>query len=142
MCNFAAPMKKFSLKIILISAICYAIVYGIQMLMPKWDMRPIYGAIAFYLFITLLVFYISMMGVGRNNKLFIKAFMTGLTLHLMFSVGGLAVWLVFIRDKSVHLNIPFVVSYLLLNILFTGFEIMSLITTLRPFSKKNEISEK
>ncbi len=68
--------------------------------------------------------------------------MTGLTLHLMFSVGGLAAWLIFIKEPNAPLNIPFIVSYLLLNILFTGFEIMSLITTLRPFSKKNEISEK
>ncbi len=135
-------MKKFSLKIFLVSAICYAIIYGVQILKPQWNLQPVYAAIAYYLLITLLVFYISMMGVGRSNKLFIKAFMTGLSLHLMFSVGGLAAWLIFIKDPKESLNIPFVVSYLLLNILFTGFEIKSLITTLRPFSKKNEISEK
>ncbi|MDZ4756785.1 MAG: hypothetical protein SGJ10_01430 [Bacteroidota bacterium] len=130
-------MKKFTVKILILTAICCAVNYGLQMLMPKWNLKPVYPAILYYLAITLLVFFISMMGVGKNNKLFIKAFMTGLSLHLMFSVGGLAAWLIFLRDSTVPLNIPFIVSYLLLNILFTGFEIMNLITTLRPFSKKN-----
>lgn len=110
--------------------------------MPNWDLWFVYPTLLFYLTITTFIYFIASLGAGKSNQLFIKAFMTSLWLHLFLSLGWLVIWLVFLRNEKEPFNIPYLVFYLLINIIYAGFEIMKLLANLRPFSKKPEISEK
>lgn len=131
-------MKSFIVKLLLLSSLCVASVYGLQQFKTNWNLNPSYAAIVFYTLLTWLVYYISMLGFKRNAKLFIKSFLTSLTLHLLFSLGALTLYLIFNREK----NIPFIISYLIFYVLFTLFEITGLITTLRSISKNDTTIEK
>lgn len=129
-------MKRLLIGLIILSGTFLCITYLLDG--KRWNLEPVYPAIGYYALMTLLVFQIALLGKGKKASTFLKAFTTSLYLHLFLSLGYLLLWLIFAPEK----NVPFIISYLLMYIFYTGLEIWCLLFTLQPLSKNESSLEK
>jgi hypothetical protein len=120
-----------------LTAALEGITFGLQQT-GKWDLSLTFFAILWFALLNTIIFSISLLGFGRNDKMFMKAFYTGTYLQLFLSLSGVLIYLIFSKEK----NKAFIVSYLLLYVFYTAFEIYHLVTTLRSVSKKTQTIEK
>ncbi len=107
-------MTKFAIRCLLLTAALCSVFYSISLRKTEWDIQPFYGGAAYLCLLSLLVFFISLMGLGKSNSTFMKAFYTGLYMQLFLGVAGVLLWLLFATDK----NVPFVISYMFMFVLY------------------------
>lgn len=130
-------MKKFIIGLSILSIILIGITYMINQ-MGRYDLSLTYVAILFFACANLLVFYIGTLGAGKSTSIFLKSFYTSFYLQLFFSLAGILIYLIFSTQK----NKAFIISYLVLYIFYTAFEIYHLLITLRAVSKNSQSIEK
>jgi hypothetical protein len=123
-------LKNFYVGLLLIVIITCGTTFIVEQL-TVYQLQTTYFAIGFYTLLTWVAFQLAMLGKDKSNKTFMRAFFSSLYLHLFLSIGFILIWLIFSKER----NIPFIISYLILYILFTVFEVLSLLNNLRPISK-------
>ena len=92
----------------------------------------IWAALLYYFSLSYITFRITSSTVDKSNKTFITRTYSAIGIRLIFSIFPLIIYMFFYAD----IEVPFVISYFLLYLLFTSFEIYFLVITLRPDSKK------
>ncbi|MSQ79367.1 MAG: hypothetical protein EXR21_06800 [Flavobacteriaceae bacterium] len=107
-------MTKFAIRCLLLTAALCSVIYSVSLKKTEWDILPFYGGAAFLCLLSLLVFFISLLGLGKSNSIFMKAFYTGLYMQLFMGICGIMLWLIFSKDK----NVPFVLSYMIMFVLY------------------------
>jgi hypothetical protein len=130
-------MKKFIVQIAGLSIGLMLITILIQK-NTAYDLSLTHFSIIYFAALNFFVYYISTLGIGKSNSMFMKTFYTGFYLQLFLSIAGILIYLIFSKQKSK----PFIISYLILYIFYTAFEIYHLLITLRAVSKNNQNIEK
>ncbi len=130
-------MKKFIVQIAGLSIGLMLITLLIQK-NTAYDLSLTHFSIIYFAALNFFVYYISTLGIGKSNSMFMKTFYTGFYLQLFLSIAGILIYLIFSKQKSK----PFIISYLILYIFYTAFEIYHLLITLRAVSKNNQNIEK
>lgn len=88
----------------------------------------IWIAVTFFYLLTLLLYSMAMMGLKRSQKTFTVSVLGSMTLRFIFSILFLVIYLIINPEK----NKAFIISFLLLYLFYTIFEIFQLVRKLRP----------
>ena len=127
-------MQKFIIKIIFFSIFLALALYGVKYLAPQFEIVPFYFiSIVFFMFLTILVYYLLLNGLKESNKKFIYAFYTSTIIRLFGSITVLLLYLLIYKNSSLNEAVVFIILYFL----YTGFEIVNLFPTLRPEIKES-----
>lgn len=89
-------------------------------------------ALLYYVLLSYITFRITHSSIQKDNKTFITRTYSAIGIRFIFSLFPLLIYLLFSSNKE----LPFVIAYLLLYLLFTSFEIYFLVVNLRPDFKK------
>lgn len=125
--------KKILTKLVAFTIIVAALIYGVQHFFPDvLKDNMIWAAFGFYTALTFVILWMAREGLKGSNKSFLKVVYGGMMMRLFFSIFFLVIYLIFneVRDK------PFIVGFLILYLLFTIFEIYTLVANLRPDLKQ------
>lgn len=125
--------KHILIKLLAFTFIVAAIIYGVQYFFPDvLKDNTIWYAFGFYVALTLVILWMAREGLKGSNKSFLKVVYGGMMMRLFFSILFLVIYLIFneVRDK------PFIIGFLILYLLFTMFEIYTLVVNLRPDLKQ------
>lgn len=87
---------------------------------------------AFFIFITAVTFYVTWWGAREDQDNFQLYYFASMGFRLILSIGVIFVYIYLIRERQIQ----FVLNFFVLYFLYTAFEIYSLLTNLRPHSKK------
>lgn len=128
-------MQKFIIKIIVFSLFLSLALYGIRYIMPQFEIVPFYFlSIAFFTLLTIVVYYMLISGLKKDNKKFIYAFYLTTIIRLFGSIAVLCIYLVISGKNNMREAVVFIILYFL----YTGFEIVNLFPTLRPEIKESQ----
>ena len=83
--------------------------------------------------LTILVYYMLIRGLKKDNKKFIYAFYISTIIRLFGSIAVLLAYLLISGKNYFNQAVVFIILYFL----YTGFEIVNLFPTLRPEIKEN-----
>lgn len=122
-------MISFLSKLLLMTAVIVGAIYFLEMVWP--DYQPgyfVWISVVFYFFLTVGLFSLSMMGLKRNNRTFSTAVFGSMTIRFIFCILFLVIYLIINKEK----NVAFIVTYLILYLFYTIFEIFQLVRKLRP----------
>ncbi len=129
------PMQKFIFKITIFSAFIVFALYGIKYIQPRFEIVPFYFfSIAFFVLLTVVVYYMLIRGLKKDNKKFIFAFYISTIIRLFGSIAFLLIYLLISGKNNFNQAVVFIILYFL----YTGFEIVNLFPTLRPEIKENQ----
>lgn len=123
--------KKYFIYLCVLTLAISAIMLGLKNLSPLYVSKYSWFALLFFVLLSILVFGVTAYGMTRDNKTFIKLYFGGSAIRFLFCLGFLLIYLLFRRPVDLY----FIATFLFLYILFTMFEIYSLMTKLRPDSK-------
>lgn len=90
--------------------------------------------LAFFIFITAGTFYITRLGVSYDKDNFQLYYLGSIGFRMMLSIGVVFSYVYIFSENELQ----FVLNFFALYFLFTGFEIYSLLTNLRPNLKKQD----
>lgn len=111
------------------------IAIALQLLLStkSWFSTDVWGAFTFFVLLTLVIHLLSVRALAMSSVKNSMSIIFGtLFFRLFASFGYLIIYLVVTGKKDV----PYTVTFLILYLLFTIFEIYHLVTNLRPDSKK------
>lgn len=122
---------KFTLRLAAFSGI---IAVALQLIFSKTDLLPssLWWAFGFMVVITLVIYYISLLSLRMNVKNSMSLIFGSMFFRLFSSLIFVISYLVFTGSR----DIPYVVGFMLLYLLFQVFEIYHLVANLRPDLKK------
>ncbi len=122
---------KFTLRLAAFSGI---IAVALQLIFSKTDLLPssLWWAFGFMVVITLVIYYISVFSLRMNVKNSMSLIFGSMFFRLFSSLIFVISYLVFTGSR----DIPYVVGFMLLYLLFQVFEIYHLVANLRPDLKK------
>lgn len=122
-------MGAFIAKLSALTLVLGAIIYSLLAYWPVYNPGPfVWIALAFYFLLTLGLYSLSLMGLQRNNRTFSTAVFGSMTIRFIFCILFLVIYLIINKEK----NIPFIITYLILYLFYTIFEIFQLVRKLRP----------
>lgn len=123
--KFILRLAGFSLLI--------AIVLQLLLSTKSWFSTDVWGAFTFFVLLTLVIHLLSVRALAMSSVKNSMSIIFGtLFFRLFASFGYLIIYLVVTGKKDV----PYTITFLILYLLFTIFEIYHLVTNLRPDSKK------
>jgi len=122
---------KFTLRLAAFSGI---IAVALQLIFSKTDLLPtsLWWAFGFMILITLIIYYISVFSLKMNVKNSMSLIFGSMFFRLFSSLFFVISYLVITGSR----DIPYVVGFMLLYLLFQVFEIYHLVANLRPDLKK------
>ena len=122
---------KFTLRLAAFSGI---IAVALQLIFSKTDLLPssLWWAFGFMIVITLTIYYISVFSLKMNVKNSMSLIFGSMFFRLFSSLIFVISYLVITGSR----DIPYVVGFMLLYLLFQVFEIYHLVVNLRPDLKK------
>ena len=123
-------------KTLLVLTLCCACVIGLIQTAQHFFVLShlIWLALLYYALLSYITFRITHSSVNKDNKTFVTRTYSAMGIRFLFSLFPLVLYVLF----SASVSLPFVVAYLLFNLLFTYFEIYFVIITLRPDFKKTD----
>jgi hypothetical protein len=92
----------------------------------------IWFILAFFVFITATTFYIIKLGVTEDEDNFQLYYFGSMGFRVILSLGIVFVYVYLFKERELQ----FVLNFFVLYFLYTGFEIYSILTNLRPHLKK------
>lgn len=120
-------------KLVLFSLPIALLVFAIQHFFSMHS--GIFAAQAYMILLTLINFKIAESGVKKDNQTFIKRIYGSMAIRFLFALFPLLLYFIFVRVKE----IPLVLTYVLLYLFYTSFEIYLLVAKLRPdLKQKND----
>ena len=115
------PIKKFSFRIILFSAIIAGLTVLFQWLFPQYASPALPFIVLFFFIITLLTMFIVLRDdKGREAKKFVSSYMLSRVIKLLSCLVFLLVYILVKKDDAIRFAIAFLVIYFLYSI-FEGF---------------------
>ncbi|MCX6189633.1 MAG: hypothetical protein NTW54_08545 [Bacteroidetes bacterium] len=128
-------MPKFLLKIVLFSLFLAFALYGINYILPQFEIVPFYFvSIVFFMLLTILVYSMLLKGLKQESKKFVYAFYFTTLIRLFGSLLMLLISMLIMGKNNLNQAVVFIILYFL----FTGFEIVNLFPNLRPEIKENQ----
>ncbi|TNE82142.1 MAG: hypothetical protein EP332_01235 [Bacteroidetes bacterium] len=123
---------KFSLRL---AAFSLLVAVLIQVLLMKTTLLipAIWGAYAFFVVLTLVLYYISTFSLKMSVKNSMSIIFGAMGFRLFASLIYIVAYTLYTGEK----DIPFTISFMLLFLLFQVFEIYHIVANLRPDSKKS-----
>jgi hypothetical protein len=88
--------------------------------------------LAFFVFITAITFYIIKLGLTEDENNFQLYYFGSMGLRVILSLAIIFVYVYLYKERELQ----FVLNFFVLYFLYTGFEIYSILTNLRPHLKK------
>lgn len=131
-------MKNTSVKLFIRSLLLFSLVIAcitgiLQTAQHKFELSNlIWVALFYYMCLSYITFRITHSSIQKDNKTFITRVYSAIGIRFIFSLFPLLIYLLF----STHKEVPFVIGYLLMYLLYTSFEIYFLVVNLRPDFKK------
>jgi hypothetical protein len=92
----------------------------------------IWFVLVYFIFITAITFYVTWWGAREDQANFQLYFFASMGFRLMLSIGVIFLYIMLTTERQMQ----FVLNFFVLYFLYTAFEIYSLLTNLRPHSKK------
>lgn len=122
-------MASFVLKLSALTLFLSGIIYLMLNYLPQYQPGNfVWISVAFYYLLTLGLFSLSVMGLKSSNRTFSTAVFGSMTIRFIFCILFLVIYLIINKEK----NVSFIVTYLLLYLFYTIFEIFQLVRKLRP----------
>ena len=128
------PIKKFSFRIILFSAIIAGLTVLFQWLFPQYASPALPFIVLFFFIITLLTMYIVLrVDKGREAKKFVSSYMLSRVITLLSCLVFLLVYILVKKDDAIRFAIAFLAIYFLYSI----FEVFLMKKENQEISEKN-----
>lgn len=128
------PIKKFSFRIILFSAIIAGLTVLFQWLFPQYTSPALPFIVLFFFIITLLTMFIVLReDKGREAKKFVSSYMLSRVIKLLSCLVFLLVYILVKKDDAIRFAIAFLAIYFLYSI----FEVFLLKKENQEISEKN-----
>lgn len=128
------PIKKFSFRIILFSAIIAGLTVLFQWLFPQYASPALPFIVLFFFIITLLTMFIVLRDdKGREAKKFVSSYMLSRVIKLLSCLVFLLVYILAKKDDAIRFAIAFLAIYFLYSI----FEVFLLKKENQEISEKN-----
>ena len=128
------PIKKFSFRIILFSAIIAGLTVLFQWLFPQYASPALPFIVLFFFIITLLTMFIVLRDdKGREAKKFVSSYMLSRVIKLLSCLVFLLFYILVKKDDAIRFAIAFLVIYFLYSI----FEVFLLKKENQEISEKN-----
>lgn len=124
--RFAKSLSLFSGIVILL---LWMLIYftGYRLAHPY-----VWFILTFFIFITAVTFYVTWWGAREDQDNFQLYYFASMGFRLILSIGVIFVYVYLATEGEVQ----FVLNFFVLYFVYTAFEIYSLLTNLRPHSKK------
>lgn len=91
-----------------------------------------YYILLFFVFVTGFTFFITKKGYEEDEQNFQLYYFGSMAFRVVMCLAVVLLYVIFKKDKQLQ----FVLNFFALYFIFTGFEIYSILTNLRPISKK------
>jgi len=128
------PIKKFSFRIILFSAIIAGLVVVFQWLFPQYASPALPFIVLFFFIITLLTMFIVLRDdKGKEEKKFVSSYMLSRVIKLLSCLVFLLVYVLVNKEDAIR----FAISFLLVYFLYSIFEVFLLKKENQEISEKN-----
>lgn len=128
-------LKKFETKLLLLLLTLTSISFVFTHYSPKISFASLLYANIFLASLTFILFKLGKLGIkAKQHGTFIKVVMGSTFIRLLFSGGYLFIYLI-INNVDIKY---FVISYILLYFLYMSFEIILLLSNLRPDSEQTK----
>jgi len=126
-------IQTFSKNLIILSLISIALTYGLTYLIPENLISSSWPYIVLFFFtISLLVHRYLLKKSGGQHAKFINAFLLTTTIKLLLFLAVIVIYVLLNRDDAIGFILTFFTYYLI----FTSFEIISILKYLRTAQKK------
>jgi hypothetical protein len=130
---------QFLRNFLIFCVVLWAVIYGLQMQFGAAVIHPLaYYVFGFFAVLTAITYWLTAVLLKANPDGFMVAFFGGMVVRLLLSVALVMIYLYKGGAKEGHGTWTFLGSFFLLYFLFAGFEIWSILSNLRPFSKPGE----
>ena len=118
------PIRKFSVRLIVFSAIMAALSVIMQLVLPQYSTSALPFIVLFFFVITLFTLYIVLRDeVGKNDRRFVSSYMLSRIIKFFSVILFVALYLLFCPDDD---KIRFVVAFLLIYFMYSIFEVVIL----------------
>ncbi|MBX0292723.1 hypothetical protein K3G63_19920 [Hymenobacter sp. HSC-4F20] len=132
-------MKPFLQSYLLFCLLLGFVLYAVYSQFGPRIVHPFTGyTFGFFFLLTLLTYWVTAKMVQRNAQNFMVAYFGGMVARLLLSLTLVLVYLLLGYGRETSSQWAFLGSFFVLYFLFTGFEVWSVLTNLRPFSKPGE----
>ncbi|MBP5205779.1 MAG: hypothetical protein J6Z44_03200 [Bacteroidales bacterium] len=128
------PIKKFSFRIILFSAIIAGLTVLFQWLFPQYASPALPFIVLFFFIITLLTMFIVLReDKGKEEKKFVSSYMLSRVIKLLSCLIFLLVYVLVKKEDAMR----FAISFLAIYFLYSIFEVFLLKKENQEISEKN-----
>ena len=118
------PIRKFSVRLIVFSAIMAALSVIMQLVLPQYSTPALPFIVLFFFVLTLFTLYIVLRDdVGKNDKRFISGYLLSRIIKFFSVILFVALYLLFCPDND---KIRFAVACLIIYFLYSIFEVVIL----------------
>ena len=118
------PIRKFSVRLIVFSAIMAALSVIMQLVLPQYSTPALPFIVLFFFVITLLTLYIVLRDdIGRNDRRFISGYLLSRIIKFFSVILFVFLYLLFCPDND---RIRFAVAFLVIYFLYSIFEVVIL----------------
>lgn len=118
------PIRKFSVRLIVFSAIMAALSVIVQLALPQHSTPALPFIVLFFFVITLFTLYIVLRDDnGKNERRFVSSYMLSRILKFFSVILFVTLYLLFCPDND---RIRFVVAFLIIYFLYSIFEVVIL----------------
>ena len=118
------PIRKFSVRLIVFSAIMAALSVIMQLVLPQYSTPALPFIVLFFFVLTLFTLYIVLRDdVGKNDKRFISGYLLSRIIKFFSVILFVALYLLFCPDND---KIRFAVAFLIIYFMYSIFEVVIL----------------
>lgn len=130
-------MNRFLRNLLIFSVLLGAGLYGLRMQYGAELVHPSADwLLLFFVVLTALTFWLTWRAFQRDPESLMTAWFSTTALRLVLALGVVVTYLVRGGANAGHNTWTFLGLFFLLYFLYTGFEVWSVVTNLRPFSKQ------
>lgn len=131
------PIKKFSVRLIVFSAIVAGLSVVMQLVLPQYCTPAMPFIVLFFFVVTLFTLYIVLRDdIGKNERRFVSNYMLSRIIKFFSCILFMALYLFFCPDSD---RIRFVVAFLMIYFMYSVFEVVIL---KKENGRKNPLEEK
>ncbi len=118
------PIRKFSVRLIVFSAIIAALSVIMQLVLPQYSTPALPFIVLFFFVITLFTLYIVLRDdIGKNDRRFVSGYLLSRIIKFFSVIIFVVLYLLFCPDND---KIRFVVAFLIIYFLYSIFEVVIL----------------
>jgi len=118
------PIKKFSVRLIVFSAIIAGLSVIMQLILPQYSTPALPFIVLFFFVVTLFTLYIVLRdNIGKNERRFVSSYMLSRIIKFFSCILFVVLYLTFCNEND---HIRFVVAFLIIYFLYSIFEVVIL----------------